>query len=150
MVTTARRTPVVHRCPAPTAGGPVRRCFGCGRRESAEEREIDRRRPHLPAGPRWLSAGDLDVIWLLPSGMLFAEARFCLGCAPSGPVMDAACRGCAGGPLVLLDETLPGMPVDVRAWDRAVAHLRRAGWRTGAGGALICPGCPEIGECANG
>jgi hypothetical protein len=81
------------------------------------------------------------VVWLLPSGRSFAEARFCLACAPSGLVTDAACGQCACGPLVLLDAALPGMPVDVRTWERAVGYLRHSGWRIDAGSALTCPGC---------
>jgi hypothetical protein len=60
-------------------------------------------------------------------------------------VADAACGQCAGGPLVLLGETLPGMPVEGRAWERTVGYLRHAGWRIDAGSALICPGCLDKG-----
>jgi hypothetical protein len=141
MVTTTRWTPALARCPAPSR--PARRCTGCGRTEAAERRQIDRRRPNLPQGQRWLASGDLDVAWLIPVGRSFTEARFCHACAPVGPVLDVACAGCGDGPLVLLDQTLPGMPAEARARERALAHLRRTGWRVEDEVALVCPGCRD-------
>lgn len=117
------------------------RCHGCGVDRSAEQIELDRRRPGMPASERWLATGDLDVEWLVPAGRAFVEARFCRSCAPAGSIVEAACSRCAGGPLVLLGETLPLMPVDVRAWDRAVAYLRRGGWHVETDGTLTCPAC---------
>jgi hypothetical protein len=62
--------------------------------------------------------------------------------------MDIECTECGDGPLVLLGETLPGMPVDERARERAVARLHRRGWQADAGGGMCCPGChdEDLGE----
>lgn len=116
-------------------------CHGCGRTESTVRQEIDRRRPNLPDGQRRMAAGDLDVVWLIPCDRSFTEARFCHACGPAGSVLDIECTECGDGPLVLLGETLPGMPVDERMRERAVTHLRRKGWRTDTSGAMRCPGC---------
>lgn len=140
MVTT-RRTPGRR-----TAAGPARRCTGCGRTEAPELRQIGRARPYLSQGQRWLAAGDLDVAWLIPSGNSFAWARFCRTCAPAGTLMDIECTRCGDGPLVLLDEALPGMPADQRARDRAIAFLREAGWHNDDDG-MRCPNCAPDGTC---
>lgn len=116
-------------------------CRGCGRTESTEWHEIDRRHPNLPDAQRRLAAGDMDVVWLIPCDGSFVEARFCHACGPTGSVLDIECIGCGDGPLVLLGETLPGMPVDERVRERAVTHLRRTGWRTDVNDAMRCPGC---------
>lgn len=76
----------------------------------------------------------------------FTWARFCRTCAPTGTLMDIECTHCGNGPLVLLDEALPGMPADERARDRSIAFLREAGWHNDDDG-MRCPNCALDGTC---
>lgn len=64
---------------------------------------------------------DLSVVWLLVDAAgVVRVRRFCVGCAPRGPVLNVECQGCGDGPLVCAAG--PDLPGPVVAW------LSAAGW----------------------
>lgn len=108
---------------APTLHAGRTRCLTCGHSGAAD--------------------GDLSVEWLLVAATgTVTTARFCSPrCAPGGSIIDASCRTCQDGPLVLLGGTLPGMPADLADARTALTHLHGLGWHGGDLDDLICPDC---------
>lgn len=86
------------------------------------------------------AVADLEVPWLVPDQAGgWRQARYCADCAPRGGVWSIECADCGDGPLLLLDEVLPGMPVGASARTVAGAFLAALGWTVRGDQELFCP-----------
>ncbi len=60
------------------------------------------------AGTDRAGVADLEIVWLVPAANPGLDAnhgdggvraaRYCRGCAPTGPLGEVSCAGCGGGP----------------------------------------------------
>lgn len=76
---------------------------------------------------------DLGVLWLVERHGDLRPRRFCVACAPRGPVTDIVCAVCGDGPLVAGELTDPAHRERVWWW------LRARGWRSRPW--PMCPSC---------